>query len=84
MAAEVADWVARKTAQLVAAAGLTLGQARWVDQVTADYAASLPPGRYLALVEARIVEADPAAAEARAGHTRWRGSCAPGRPASTA
>jgi hypothetical protein len=65
MAAEVADWVARKTTHLVAAAGLSLGQARWVDEVTAGYAASLTPGRYLALVEARIIEADPAAAEAR-------------------
>jgi hypothetical protein len=62
---EVVDWVAVKTARLVAAAGLTLAQARWVDEVTADYVMSLPVGRYLSLVEARIIAADPEAAERR-------------------
>ena len=67
MDGHVADWVARKTARLVAAAELTLDQARWVDAVTAPYAATLPAGRYLTLVEARIIEADPGAAQARGG-----------------
>jgi hypothetical protein len=65
MAAQVPDWVARKTSRLVAAADLSGEQARWVDRVTRGYAASLPPGRYFALVEARIIEADPETAEAR-------------------
>jgi hypothetical protein len=63
--AKATDWVAVKAARLVAAAGLTLDQARWVDAVTADYAVSLPPSRFLALVEARIIEADPVSAEHR-------------------
>jgi len=64
-AGEVTDWVAVTTARLVAAAGLTLAQARWVDRVTAGYVTSLPIGRYLSLVEARIITADPDAAERR-------------------
>ncbi|HSV38635.1 MAG TPA: hypothetical protein VLI04_07725 [Nocardioidaceae bacterium] len=66
MAGDVVDWVARKAASKVAAAQLTLEQARWVDEVTSPYAGTLTPGRYLALVEAKIIEADPDAAEARA------------------
>lgn len=65
MACEVVDWIAVKTARAVAAAGLDLEQARWVDAVTAGYAASLTPGRYLCLVDAKIIAADPAAAEKR-------------------
>ena len=66
MAGEVLDWVAVKAARLVAAGGLDLARARWVDEVTAAHAGTLPPGRFLALVEAKIIEADPQRAEARA------------------
>ena len=62
---EVVDWVAIKTAREVAAAGLTQEQARWVDAVTSDFATTLTPSRYLALVEAKIIEADPESAEAK-------------------
>ena len=64
-AGEVVDWVATKTARLVAAAGLDVNRARWVDAATHAYAASLPPSRYFALVEAKIIEADTIAAEKR-------------------
>ncbi len=59
-------WQARKVAQSCAAAGLDLDQARWVDAVTTPYVASLPWGRFESLVEAKIIEADPDAAEERA------------------
>ena len=64
-AGEVVDWLAVKTARLVAAAELTRDQARWVDAETADDLMALPVGRYLARVEAKIIEADQAGAEAR-------------------
>jgi hypothetical protein len=59
-------WQARKVAQRCAAAGLDQDQARWVDAQTTPYVASLPWGRFESLVEAKIVEADPDAAEERA------------------
>ncbi len=59
-------WQAREVARRCAAAGLDLDQARWVDEVTTPYLGSLPWGRFESLLEARIVEADPAAAEERA------------------
>ncbi len=59
-------WQARKVAQSCAAAGLDLDQARWVDAATTPYVASLPWGRFESLVEAKIIEADPQAAEERA------------------
>lgn len=65
MAGEVEDWVACKTARAVAAAGLDVNAARWVDAATHVAAGALPPARYLTLVDARIVEADLEAAEAR-------------------
>jgi len=64
-ALELTDWVAVKTARMASAAELTTTQARWVDAQTADQISTLPVGRYLALVEAKIIEADQAAAEAR-------------------
>ncbi|HSV37146.1 MAG TPA: hypothetical protein VLI04_00170, partial [Nocardioidaceae bacterium] len=45
-AGEVLDWVAVKAARLVAAADLSLEQARWVDEVTTEYVVTLPTGRY--------------------------------------
>jgi hypothetical protein len=59
-------WQAREVARRCAAAGLDLDQARWVDAVTTPYLVSLPWGRFESLLEAKIVEADPAAAEERA------------------
>lgn len=44
---------------------MSLAQARWVDEQTTGYLGSLPWGQVLALVEARIIAADPAGAEAR-------------------
>ncbi len=59
-------WVATTVARRCARARLTLDQAKWVDEQTTPYAATLPPRRFFDLVEARIIEVDPAAAEARA------------------
>ena len=58
-------WQARKVSRMCAAAGLTRDQARWVDAVTTPYVGSLPWGRFESLVEAKIIEADPQAAEQR-------------------
>jgi hypothetical protein len=58
-------WQARRVARMCAAAGLDRDQARWVDSVTTPYAGVLPWGRFESLVEAKIIEADPEAAEER-------------------
>jgi hypothetical protein len=58
-------WQARQIAQACATAGLDAGQARWVDAATTRYVGSLPWGRLEGLVAAKIVEADPDAAEER-------------------
>ncbi len=58
-------WQARHVASRTRATGLTLAQARQVDDTTTPYLASLPWGRFLELLEARIIAADPDAAEAR-------------------
>ena len=58
-------WKARKVAALVHAAGLSLDQARAVDAATTPYVDSLSWGAFLRLVEAKVIEADPEAAEAR-------------------
>ncbi len=58
-------WKARKVARLVHSAGLTREQAQGVDAATTRYVDTLPWGRFVDLVEARIIEADPDAAEAR-------------------
>ncbi len=63
--AGVRVWQARRVAGMCHAAGLDRGQARWVDAATTRYAASLPWGRFEALVAAKIIEADPAGAAAR-------------------
>ncbi len=64
-AGHVRVWQARHVASRTRATGLTLAQAREVDQTTTPYLASLPWGRFLELLEARIIAADPDAAEAR-------------------
>ena len=58
-------WQARQVARRTRACGLTLAQAREVDAATTPYLSSLPFGRYQDLLEARIITADPEAAEAR-------------------
>lgn len=54
-------WVARKIA--AATHALSEDRARWVDASIAEVLATLPPGRLLRLVEARVVEADQALAD---------------------
>ncbi|QNN53281.1 hypothetical protein [Nocardioides mesophilus] len=65
VAGAVRVWQARRIAKLTRAADLTREQAAWVDAETTPYLASLPWARAEALVEAKIIAADPAAAEAR-------------------
>ncbi len=61
---EVQIWICRKIANQTR--HLTLEAARYVDAAVAPYLSSLPPGRLFTLVEAKLIEADPADAEARA------------------
>lgn len=58
-------WKARKVSKLVHAAGLSLDQARFVDAATTEYVDALTWSAFTRLVEAKIIEADPAAADAR-------------------
>ncbi len=62
---EARVWKARKVAHLVHAAGLSLEQAHRVDEQVTPYVDTLSWAAFLELVEAKIIEADPAAAEAR-------------------
>ncbi len=64
-AGSVRVWQARKVAQLCASAGLDAERAGWVDEQTTPYAGALPWGRFESLLEIKIVEADPEAAEER-------------------
>jgi hypothetical protein len=64
-AGSVRVWQARHVAARTRATGLSLAQAREVDAATTPYLASLPWGQFQDLLEARIVAADPGAAEAR-------------------
>ncbi|HET6653523.1 MAG TPA: DUF222 domain-containing protein [Nocardioides sp.] len=58
-------WQARHVASRTRATGLSLAQARAVDEATTPYLATLPWGRFQDLLEARIIAADPDAAEQR-------------------
>ena len=58
-------WKARQVARMVHAADLTAAQARFVDEATTPYVDTLAWAAFTRLVEARIIEAAPAAAEAR-------------------
>ncbi|HET7689139.1 MAG TPA: hypothetical protein VFK41_02075, partial [Nocardioidaceae bacterium] len=69
---EVEAWVAAQTARRVAAAGLSAVQARWVDEETAGALAELPVGRYFTVLDAKVIEADQALAEARRGEAMQR------------
>jgi hypothetical protein len=65
-------WVARKIAD--ATRVLDADSAAWVDLQVADLLGTMPPGRLLAVVEARVKEADQELADRIAGHrARQRG-----------
>jgi hypothetical protein len=57
-------WVARKIA--AATSDLDESRVRWVDAAVADVLGTLPTGRLLRLVDARVVEADQVLAERKA------------------
>ncbi len=59
-------WLAAKVAQRCKAADLDRDQAAFVDSATTPFIEALPVTRFLALVDAKIIEADPAAAQERA------------------
>ena len=63
---KVRVWLATQVARRCARAELDAGRARWVDEQTTPYLSTLPPKRFLDLVEAKIIEADPSAATERA------------------
>ena len=64
---EVPGWKALETARITGKDDytLTLDQAHWVDAQTSDWIDTLPWGAFLDLLEARIIAADPQAAELR-------------------
>jgi len=64
-AGEARVWKARKVTHLVHAAGLSHEQAHRVDAHVTPYVDTLSWSAFLDLVEAKIIEADPEAAEAR-------------------
>ena len=61
----VRPYQATEVARRTSAAGLSLEQARWVDDQIDGYLQSLPWAGFLDLVEAKIIQADPVAAEER-------------------
>ena len=63
--AQVPLWKAREIAKAAANACLSLADARWLDGQVTPYVISLPWGRVLQLLTAKIIEADPAAYEER-------------------
>jgi hypothetical protein len=66
-AGEVRAWKALETAKIVGRTdyALSIEQAHWIDAETNEWVDSLPWGQFLALVEAKVIAADPEAAEAR-------------------
>ncbi|MDQ6641094.1 MAG: 13E12 repeat family protein [Actinomycetota bacterium] len=67
-AGRLEDWVGRKIARVTRE--LRHDQAIWVDTALADVLGSLPPGRLLTVVEARVLEADQARADRLAEQAR--------------
>ncbi len=67
LAGDVRGWKALETARLVGRTelGLTLEQARWIDEHSCEWVTTLPWGSYVDLVERLIIDADPEAAETR-------------------
>ncbi len=64
-AGRVRVWQAREVAKRTRSTGLSAEQARWVDSATTPYLVSLPWSRFSTLLDAKIVEVDPEAAERR-------------------
>jgi hypothetical protein len=62
----VEAWKARKIAARLRSCGLSHAQALWVDMQVTPYVASLSWSRLWDLVEGKVIEVDPEAAEARA------------------
>lgn len=62
---QVEDWVARKVAQAAHTADLSLAQCHHLDAATTAAVTSLPAGRALRVVQARVIAADPAGHEHR-------------------
>lgn len=58
-------WKAREVAKRVDAAGLSREQAMWVDEQTTPVISTLPWSRFSDVLDAKIIEADPAAEDAR-------------------
>lgn len=65
-AGKAPTWLAAKVARRCISASLDAAQAEWVDSETTPYITTLPPKRFLDLVDAKIMAADPDAAEERA------------------
>ena len=63
--AQVPAWKAREVAKRADVTNLSRDQARWVDEQTTPYISTLPWTRFSDLLDAKIIEADPAAADAR-------------------
>ncbi len=59
-------WLATQVGRRCIRAELDAHQAEWVDSETTPFITTLPPKRFLDLVEAKIIAADPDAAEERA------------------
>lgn len=66
MGGQARVWQARQVTKRTRTVGLTRSQAAWVDSQTTPYLASLPWTRFYDLLDAKIIEVDPKAAEARA------------------
>ena len=64
-AKSVRVWQAREVAKRTRVTGLTPAQTVWVDGSTTPYLSSLPWTRFCDLLDAKIVEVDPGAAERR-------------------
>jgi hypothetical protein len=82
-AGRVRVWQARHVASRTRSTGVSRAHAREVDETTTPYISSLPWGRFQDLLEARIIAADPEAAEQRRRRS-WSGSWSPVSPTSTA
>jgi hypothetical protein len=82
MTGGVPAWKARKVAQ--ATRHLSRDSAMQVDAAVARAIIGLPWGRFETLLGAKIIEADPRAAEEQAKIWRRNGSCVPAAPTSLA
>ncbi len=81
LAGQVRGWKALEVARIVGRDdyALTLKQARWVDAQTATWIDTLPWGAFMSLLEARIIAADPQAADLRRRQAATRRYVSTGR-----